>query len=305
MGGGDREWRRSVLGGRHRRRDVWRVLRDEDFQAACEQAGAGARRRTLPRFRTCSESREGRTQRARRHLARQRPGCCSRARVGTAMARQRRISRPRVLHGREIDLLGRMVPTPDCGRSPGLARIDGSVSQCELHESRKRDRRRTRHRFHLRRFVQCALESSRGCCRLGAERRIRRRYERPPTRAACRAGQRAGFGPLQLRQVQQHAAPRRSNSRRCRRLRRERREPPALSGTHRARNQTAHGEWQGAHHRSRCERAAQVPSAEPVLRRHSCRERHRIDTARAAFVSDVSDGTQSDGARAQRLYGAG
>ena len=55
------------------------------------------------------------------------------------------------------------------------------------------------HRFHLRRFIQCGR--NRAGAVVGSVPNVESGVgdQRPPTRAACRAGQRAGFGPLQLR----------------------------------------------------------------------------------------------------------
>ena len=92
--------------------------------------------------------------------------------------------------------------------------------------------------------------------RFGAEHRSGCGYERLPARAPRGAGQCARFRAFQLRQVQQHAAARRSDPRRRRRVGLQRCEPQAVSRAHRARHQAAHGRRDRPHDRGRCERAA-------------------------------------------------
>ena len=128
------ERRRAVLRGRRRRRNVWRVLRDEDISTAPGQARAAARRGTLPRVGARAEPRSDRTQRAVGDCAVERSGRGARSRMGhcrgaatssfpgspTAPAASRSTGADGV-HGS---------PPPTC---PGLARGGRAVSRRALH----------------------------------------------------------------------------------------------------------------------------------------------------------------------------
>ena len=72
------------------------------------RAGAGGR--TVPGGRTRSETRQRRAERRLAYRAEQRSGCAARSRVGSALARQCRVSRARVLLRGKVAVLGRMVP---------------------------------------------------------------------------------------------------------------------------------------------------------------------------------------------------
>ena len=67
---------------------------------------------------------------------------------------------------------GGWCPRLTAARSAGLARIDAAqYLDANYHQCGERDRRRTGHRIHLRRFVQCAARTSRGRRRIAAEHR--------------------------------------------------------------------------------------------------------------------------------------
>ena len=78
-----------------------------------DRARAPARRGAVPRLGARAEPRQHRLQRARRYSAVQRSRRGARARLGHSVARQHRVPRLGVLHGRQVDLLGWLVPAAD------------------------------------------------------------------------------------------------------------------------------------------------------------------------------------------------
>ena len=271
LGRGDAQWRAALHGGRCGRGHVRGVLRHEDRAARPDRTRPSARRRTVPRLRACSEPRQHRLQRARRYSAGQRPRRRTRARLGHSLAGQHGLPGFGVLHRREIDLLGRLVPAIDQRRPHALAGRYRPVSRRSLHRRRERDRRRARDRFHLRR----AGGGAAGCMR---ERRGAHTQHRHVTwhqwrrdRSARGAGKPACVGPLQLRQVQQPSGARGCHPRRCRRVGRKQRGEAAVPCAACARNQAARRERDGAHGRSRGGRPTPVPVARERRRRSSWR----------------------------------
>ena len=252
---------------------------------------------------TCRTSRRSGST-CRRRLRRRAIRAWRASSCGASLARQRRVSRARLLHRRQVALLGRLVPAADRRRPGAAGRLPSSqyLQRSTTPTSRARpasSRRRT--------------SSSATCSRCCSARSARPQAAVPniettigtaaSSGAAGRAGQRAGVGPVQLRQVQQPAAPGRRDPRR--------RRCSGMNDANRrlflvprgARHQAAHRRRRGAHRRGRRRRPAQVPARRPAVRGGSRRERDREHAARAAFVSDPADGPQSDGARAQRLHG--